>query len=203
MRPFTTHLHVLHNAGLILAFSALLAPRSLAAQHEGHAGHSPYAGTGSAEVPTLTPEEIAQLRAGEGMGLARPAELNGYPGPRHALDLADSLALSPDQQVRATEIFETMHADAVRLGEEVIAAEKALSDGFAAGKAPADLRPLVAELARLRGDLRWVHLRAHLELASVLTLHQRHEYDRLRGYGSGRGGHVHGGDARPPSSRRR
>ena len=36
---------------------------------------SPYAHTQSSEVSTLSPEEVRELRNGEGMGLARPAEL--------------------------------------------------------------------------------------------------------------------------------
>ena len=37
---------------------------------------------------------MADLRAGRGMGLALAAELNGYPGPAHVLELADKLDLA-------------------------------------------------------------------------------------------------------------
>ena len=40
-----------------------------------HAGHE------TSEIPSLTPAELEQLRNGDGMGLARPAELNHFPGP--------------------------------------------------------------------------------------------------------------------------
>jgi hypothetical protein len=36
------------------------------------------------------------------MGLALAAELNGYPGPRHAIDLANQLRLTADQVSRLT-----------------------------------------------------------------------------------------------------
>jgi dienelactone hydrolase len=36
-------------------------------------------------------QQIADLQAGRGMGLALPAELNGYPGPSHLLELSDKL----------------------------------------------------------------------------------------------------------------
>ena len=39
------------------------------------------------------------------MGLALAAELNGYPGPRHVLDLADQLGLTPEQQVEAQRLL--------------------------------------------------------------------------------------------------
>jgi len=71
--------------------SLLCLQSPLVAQHD-HAG-SPYAHTQSAEIPTLTDEEIAQLRNGDGMGLARAAELNRYPGPKHTLELGEQLAL--------------------------------------------------------------------------------------------------------------
>lgn len=166
---------------LALALIAVATPVAAQHQHQ-HQARSPYAGTGSDTVKTLTPEEVAGLLGGEGMGLARPAELNGYPGPRHVLDMADSLALTPDQVARIEAVFQTMHDGAVELGRAMIDAEKALDTGFAEGADPAVLQGGVADLARLRGELRWTHLRAHFETAEILTLHQRHMYDRLRGY---------------------
>ena len=51
---------------------------SASAQHEHE--HSPYARTQSAEVASLSEEEVRALRNGEGMGLARAAELNHFLG---------------------------------------------------------------------------------------------------------------------------
>lgn len=161
-----------------IALGAWAGPAS--AQHE---AHSAYAGGGSDEVQTLTPEEVASLRAAEGMGLARPAELNGYPGPRHVLDLGDSLGLTTAQRARVQAVFDTMEERARELGERIIEGEKALDAAFAAGADPGVLEERVGELARLQGALRWTHLRAHLETTEILSVHQRHEYDRLRGYG--------------------
>ena len=53
--------------------------------------HSPYAGHETSEIPSFTPVELEQLRTGDGMGLARPAELNHFPGPKHVLELAAEL----------------------------------------------------------------------------------------------------------------
>lgn len=43
------------------------------------------------ELQALTPEEVEQYRAGAGMGYAKAAELNHFPGPMHVLELAGPL----------------------------------------------------------------------------------------------------------------
>jgi len=40
----------------------------------------------------LSEQQIRDLRAGLGLSLALAAEFNGYPGPRHRIELADALA---------------------------------------------------------------------------------------------------------------
>jgi hypothetical protein len=69
---------------------------------------TPYAGQQARQVKALSDEDIAALRNGEGMGMAKAAELNGYPGPTHVLGLATQLGLTPDQLQRVTAIFERM-----------------------------------------------------------------------------------------------
>ena len=59
---------------------------------------TPYAGMQARSIKALSDQQIADLGAGRGMGLALAAELNGYPGPSHVLELADKLDLSADQQ---------------------------------------------------------------------------------------------------------
>src|SRR5215475_1130417 len=56
--------------------------------------HQPYAGFEQRPIKALSEQEVDDLRAGRGMGLALAAELNGYPGPSHVLELADRLDLS-------------------------------------------------------------------------------------------------------------
>jgi hypothetical protein len=61
--------------------------------------------------------------------------------------------------------------------------ERRLDREFAEGSiTPAVLESLTGEIAEIQGRLRAVHLRAHLELADMLSNTQREEYDRLRGY---------------------
>ena len=44
---------------------------------------TPYAGQQARTIKALSDEEIAGLRNGEGMGMAKPAELNGCPRVQH------------------------------------------------------------------------------------------------------------------------
>ena len=53
----------------------------------------PYAGQQTRSIKALSDEDIASLQKGERMGLAKAAELNGYPGPVHVLALAGKLGL--------------------------------------------------------------------------------------------------------------
>jgi Spy/CpxP family protein refolding chaperone len=156
------------------------------------AGEAPYAGWQDRAIKALSAEQIDDLRQGRGMGLALPAELNGYPGPRHVLDLADPLELTPTQQAEAQELFDAMQAQAIVLGEQVIAGEATLDRLFATGS-PSDAEILAAavEVGRLQGALRAHHLRYHLAMREVLSPHQVVRYQQLRGY-SADGPHGHG-----------
>lgn len=171
---------------LLLAGASVPAP--VLAQH----GASPYAGQEDRAIKALAPETVAGLRRAEGMGLAKAAELNGWPGPRHVLDLAEELELTPVQERRARELFEAMRTEAVRLGEAIIERERALDRAFAGSTvADRELTRRTAEIARLWGELRTVHLRAHLAMRQVLDPAQVRRYAELRGY-DGRAHHRGG-----------
>ena len=86
-------------------------------------GHHPYAGLEQRAVKALSEQQIADLKAGRGMGLALPAELNGYPGPSHVLENADALGLSAEQREHTKGLFEAMKAEAVPVGERLIEQE--------------------------------------------------------------------------------
>lgn len=144
---------------------------------------SPYAGEQERSVKALSAQETAGYLAGEGMGMARPAELNHYPGPKHVLDLGEALQLSDTQRTALASAFARMKAEAVRLGAEIVARETALDQLFARGAASSDqLRQLTLEIGRLQGELRAAHLVAHVETRAVLEPGQIAAYDRLRGY---------------------
>lgn len=156
---------------------------------------SPYAGREHGAVTALSEGEIGDLLAGRGARMALPAELNRYPGPKHVLELSGALGLSPAQEAETRQLFERMRSEALPLGEAIVAREAALDQLFASGAAQeAALRPLVAEIARLRGELRFTHLKSHLAMRRLLSPAQVGAYAAARGYAAGHGGeHGAGG----------
>ena len=153
---------------------------------------SPYAGEEARAVKSLSAEDIAQLRRGAGWGLARAAELNGMPGPFHLLELKEEIPLTHEQVSAITAIHERMREAAIAEGEIFIAGEQALDDAFRAGTVTQEsLRTMLAEIARSRARLRFIHLSAHLETPALLTREQIARYDTLRGYHARRGGTAH------------
>jgi Spy/CpxP family protein refolding chaperone len=148
---------------------------------------SPYAGMQNSSLKALSEQQIEDLRAGRGMGLAMAAELNSYPGPAHVLELASALNLSEDQRDRTRALFEEMRNTAVPLGNEVLAKEGELDEAFASGRIDdAALRRILAEIGRLQGELRYTHLKYHLAMRGVLSSDQIATYNRLHGYKSGK-----------------
>lgn len=93
---------------LILAISGWVAPVSAQSV-------SPYAGQEAREIKALSRNEIDDLSLGRGMGLAKPAELNRYPGPLHALELASELQLSAEQRSGLKKSEARMKAGAMAL----------------------------------------------------------------------------------------
>ena len=154
---------------------------------------SPYAGSEMREIKALDPAEVAGLLAGEGQGFALAAELNGLPGPRHVLDAAEALELSAEQRDRVQAIFDAMSAEAVRLGSALVQGERELDRVLATSTPhPDTVAARTIALGQLRGELRNVHLQAHLETSPVLSHAQRQRYWELRGYGSADHGGHHG-----------
>jgi hypothetical protein len=149
-------------------------------------------------VAGLSDADIAALRAGEGWGLALPAELNGWPGPRHVLDMGDTLGLSDVQRGQVERLFGLMQAEAQRVGENYIDAERALDAAFDdPALDPVVLAGLVVAATNALGELRMIHLAAHIETRQILTDAQVETYNTQRGYGAdaqgGHAGHDHHG----------
>ena len=148
-----------------------------------HHGHSPYTGSQTREIKALSDQQIADLRNGRGMGLALAAELNGYPGPLHVLELADKLGLDNAQLQQTKKLFDYMQAEAIRAGEQLIAKESLLDRQFARRHiTPESLDLLTTEIGRIQGQLRSLHLKYHLATDSLLTGEQKRQYADLRGY---------------------
>ena len=188
---------------LILTAAALLLACPAASQTA--ARTAGYAGQHTRDIKALSAQEVADLLAGRGMGLAHAAELNHHPGPMHVLDLGDELGLTAEQHAAVRRSFERMAALARPLGAELVRREQALDDAFKRhAVTPADLAEHTASIGAVQGRLRAVHLATHLETRAVLTAGQVARYDELRGYtgdaapgagasGAAGGGGEHGG----------
>jgi hypothetical protein len=178
----------------MLMLALLAAVPSIAQNHGGPGLHgtatqyrspSPYSGMETRRVKALSDEQIADLEAGRGMGLALVAELNGYPGPSHVLELAEALGLTDEQERRTKELLDWMKAEAIPIGRRIIEEETRLNRKFAERKiTAASLAEATNRIAVAQGDLRAAHLHYHLEMVEVLSYEQMSRYASLRGYAS-------------------
>jgi hypothetical protein len=145
--------------------------------------HQPYGGQQTRGIKALSELQIDDLRAGRGMGLALAAELNGYPGPIHVLELADALGLSEAQRTVMQSLVAAMRAETVPLGERLIAAEAALDQKFADRSISGEtLETAVRAIGEAGATLRSAHLKYHLATAETLTQRQIETYNAMRGY---------------------
>jgi hypothetical protein len=185
----------LYLTGLVLM---LISSSAFAQDHQGHqtqdpsehdvhtCAQSPYAGQEMRAIKALSSEDVQALLAGSGMaygGLAKSAELNGYPGMRHLLEMANEIDLTPDQTVRLEAMFAQMRDEAIVLGEAIIAVETQIDQSFSGEDVNRHtLQAQLGQSANLQGQLRFVHLSYHLETIHVLNEEQVDLYNRLRGY---------------------
>ena len=180
---------------LLLTSALMLSPAS--AQHHSHAhhpqggdaptgaahAHAPYAGMHEREIKALSTQQIDDLRAGRGMSMALPAELNGYPGPLHALELSGQLGLSDTQVAAIRRNLEEMQKTARLLGEQLITAEAKLDSLFRERTASREnLEASTLEAATAKARLRAHHLGHHLDMMDILNREQVEVYNTLRGY---------------------
>jgi Spy/CpxP family protein refolding chaperone len=147
------------------------------------ATRSPYAGFEQRPIKALSAQQIADLRAGRGMSLALAAELNGFPGPLHVLELAQGLGLADDQRAAMEQLMAKMKAETMPIGERLIAQEADLDQLFAERTiSPATLATATEAIGATQAALRQAHLKYHLATAEVLTADQMRRYAELRGY---------------------
>jgi Spy/CpxP family protein refolding chaperone len=132
----------------------------------------------------LSADEVQGYLEAKGMGMAKAAELNGYPGPAHVLELAGQLGLDEAQRKASQVLFESMRARASAAGSELIAKERELDRLFAAGRIDeVELAARLRDIGALQAQIRGIHLNAHLRQKALLTAEQVETYNRLRGYG--------------------
>ncbi len=176
---------------MIRGFAAALALAAACA----HAQQQPYAGQDQRGIKSLSADEVKQYTSGAGMGYAKPAEPNRYPGPMHVLELADKLELTQQQLGQVQALMDAHKAEARAIGAKFVESERALEVLFREGRVvEGALAAAVKAAAALQGEYRLTHLETHRRLRAVLTDTQVTRYDALRGYGGAgqsSGGHRH------------
>jgi hypothetical protein len=161
-----------------LLLATLFAAGTAFAQH-----HGGYAGQQDRAIKALSEDETRQYLAGAGMGYARAAELNGFPGPMHVLELADKLGLSADQRAATQKLMDAHKAEARAIGAKRVAAEKSLDELFKSGGVDQQrLAEAVRMTAQIEGEYRLSHLDTHRLMRAMLSEHQVAQYNVLRGY---------------------
>ena len=159
---------------------------------------SPYAGQQTREIKALSDQEISDYLAGKGMGLAKAAELNGYPGPAHVLESAQALHLSAEQEARTRDLFNRMQKESIALGKELVDKERQLDQAFASKTVtPESLSASLSAIGELQAKIRQTHLVTHLAESEILNPDQVALYNELRGYGASRSPHAHHLDKHP------
>ena len=120
---------------------------------------------------------------GKGLGLAKAAELNGYPGPMHTLEHADAMKLTSEQRNQTRELLVKHKAAVKALGAQLVEAEKALDAAFAEQRMTnGRLTVMTNDIGHLQALIRAEHLRTHLEQTALLSTSQIDQFKALRGY---------------------
>ena len=144
---------------------------------------SDYSGQENRTIKSLSADDIAELKRGDGWGQAKAAELNGVPGPQHLLQMKNEIGLNEMQYSAINEVYQQMKSQAVLQGERLIALEQHLGSGFRDRTiTDAMLRNTLNAIAETKSELRYVHLAAHLRMLEVLSEEQIRTYNELRGY---------------------
>jgi Spy/CpxP family protein refolding chaperone len=165
-----------------LLLAALVALAGCATSMHDHSAQ-PYAGQQARGIKALSDDDVKGYLAGAGMGLAKAAELNGYPGPMHSLENADALALSASQREKIEALMRAHKEEVRRLGAEVVRLERELDASFAGRTAtPRLVDAKLHEITTIQGEVRASHLKAHLATTALLTPEQVERYTRARGY---------------------
>lgn len=172
----TTFIRSVTSAALVMLIST-----GAWAQHTGPT--SAYTSETDRVIKALSAQDVNNYQNGRGMGLAKAAELNGYPGPMHVLEAEKELGMTADQKARMQVVYEAMHGRAVELGKAIVKHETALDGLFTAQTVtPESLQTTLDTLAGLQGQLRLTHLEAHLKAKRILSVGQLNQYNQLRGY---------------------
>ncbi len=136
----------------------------------------------------VSEQEKEMLLKGGGLGAGMIAMTNGYPGPKHVLEMGDDLELTAAQRESIGTIYGKVKAESVKLGTELVEKDEALAALFTTGSVSTkDVEKRSREIGELQGRLRAAHLNAHVQTHAELTpaqltklptmqeMHQMHE----------------------------
>jgi Spy/CpxP family protein refolding chaperone len=144
---------------------------------------SDYIGQEKRAIKALSVDDVQGLLEGRGMGMAKAAELNGYPGPMHVLQMKEALKITPAQEAKIQAVFNRMKKEAIALGQDLVSAEAKLEREFRSGKANANrVADLTDMVGAIQARLRACHLNAHVATKPLLTAAQVRTYEGFRGY---------------------
>lgn len=186
-------------AALVFAAAPLLAQESNGAgggmggmhQREGQAESGMRAGGAMGGGPMLSgisEDEKTALLAGSGLGAGMIAMMNGYPGPKHVLEMGEELGLTAEQKEELGTLFAKRKASFVEMGRELVKKDEELTAMFAAGSVDTgEVEKLSREIGQLQGELRAGHLNAHVLTWEALTEVQREKLASMRGMHHGEG----------------
>jgi Spy/CpxP family protein refolding chaperone len=145
----------------------------------GQHGHGHEGGHQAAQACAVEFDKV--VGEGRGFGMAFAADQNGYPGPMHVLELKDRLKLTADQEAKAQALMHAMFSESKPKSARLLELEAKLRRLFADRTADITaVRATVAEVERARGEVRLVHLLAHLKTRELLTEDQRRIYHEAR-----------------------
>jgi hypothetical protein len=165
---------------IVISFNPL---KIIAASEPGY--KSKYIGQEKREIKSLSKEDVEELRVGAGWGLAKAAELNGLPGPKHILEMKEEIELTVEQEESVIALYRDMNKEAIKLGNELIEYEQELNNRFAERNIDEKiLNKLLENISETYKSLRFTHLSAHLKTPTILTENQIKKYNKLRGYSS-------------------
>ena len=191
-------------AAMLAAISLVVSPA--AAQEHGDSGdgmggkHQMHGqaeggmqGMGGGMLGGVSKQEKEALLKGAGLGAGMIAMTNGYPGPKHVLEMGDELELTAAQRESLGKIYGNVKARSVELGTELVEKDEELTALFASGSvSTGEVEKLSREIGELQGRVRAEHLNAHVETFDALTPAQRETLSSMQGMhqmhqGSGEG----------------
>lgn len=137
-------------------------------------------------TPRLSQLSDAQARAylaGHEYGLGRSAAVHHFPSPVTVLTLTPQLVLFQDQSDPVKAIVERTRAKVVELGRQLVDQETKIDHALEAEEPDqAALEVMIRESARLQGELRLAHIKAHVDTKKLLRPDQLTRYGAMSGH---------------------